>query len=124
MRRLVFLLAVALGATLLPLNAADTTKLEIVVTNDQGKPIDNASVLVKFIAGRSKVKFGRKIHTDWEMKTSQEGVAKVPEIPKGNVLIQVIAKNYQTFGKTFDVQQDQKTITIKLNPPQPQYSAH
>lgn len=129
MRRLVLLLAMAMGAMLLPLSAADTTaadttKIEIVVTNETGRPVDNASVIVKFISGRSKAKFGRQIRTEWEMKTSQEGVAKIPGIPKGNVLIQVIARNYQTFGQTFDIEQDEKTVTIKLNPPQPQYSAH
>ena len=37
--------------------------------------------------------------------------------------MQVIAKNYQTFGENFDVDEEQKTLEIKLNPPQPQYSA-
>jgi hypothetical protein len=36
----------------------------------------------------------------------------------------VIAKNYQTFGDNFDVDEDQKTVEIKLKPPQAQYSAH
>jgi hypothetical protein len=34
------------------------------------------------------------------------------------------AKNYQTFGDNFGGDQEQKTIEITLNPPQPQYSAH
>ena len=38
--------------------------------------------------------------------------------------MQIIAKDYQTFGQNFDVDEEQKTIEIKLNPPQPQYSAH
>jgi hypothetical protein len=36
----------------------------------------------------------------------------------------VIAKGYQTFGDTFDVDEDERTIEIKLNPPQKQYSSH
>jgi hypothetical protein len=51
-------------------------------------------------------------------------VAKIPPIPQGTILIQINAKNYQTFGDNFDVDQEQKTIEITLNPPQPQYSAH
>jgi hypothetical protein len=51
-------------------------------------------------------------------------MAKIPSIPKGKVLIQIIASNYQTFGQTFDVTEDERTIEIKLNPPQAQYSAH
>jgi hypothetical protein len=58
------------------------------------------------------------------MRSSQEGIARIPELPKGKILIQVIAKNYQTFGQSFDVTEDERTIEIKLNAPQEQYSAH
>lgn len=109
---------------LAPAFAAEQTNLTIVVTNDAGKPINRASVIVKFVQGRSKAKFGAKIRTEWELKTTQEGVAKVPAIPQGKILIQVIAPNYQTFGQTFDVEQEEKTVEIKLNPPQAQYTAH
>jgi hypothetical protein len=120
MRKLLFLLVCAV----VTLAGADQTNLRIVVTNQTGKPVDNASVVVKFVAGRSKTKFGAKIHTEWDMKTSQEGVAKLPSIPQGKILVQVIAKNYQTFGQTFDVDEENKTIEVKLNPPQKQFSAH
>ncbi len=46
----------------------------------------------------------------------------IPAIPQGKILIQVIAKNYQTFGQTFDIKEDEKRVEIKLNPPQQQYS--
>lgn len=111
-------------AVLLPVAAADLTNLQVVVTNENGKPIDNASVIIKFVEGRSKVKFGAKIRKEWDMKTTQEGTVKVPSIPQGKILIQVIAKNYQTFGRTFDIDQEEKTIDIKLLPPQQQYTAH
>jgi hypothetical protein len=123
MRKLILLL-VCLVPALAPAVAADQTNLKIVVTNENGKPIDNASVVVKFVAGRSKSKLGAKIHTEWDMRTSQEGIAKLPAIPQGKILIQVIAKNYQTFGQTIDVDEEEKTVEIKLKPPQPQYSAH
>ncbi len=122
-------LAMSLGCLIFGLSAKpaladDLTKLKFVVTNDSGKPVDRADVVVKFVAGRSIVKLGKKIRTSWEIRTTQEGTAEVPEIPKGKILIQVIAKNYQTFGQTFDVTEDEKTIEIKLNPPQTQYTAH
>lgn len=100
------------------------TKLTVKVTSLGGKPIDRADVVVKFVQGRSVVKLGKKIRVSWEMRSNQEGLAKVPEIPQGTILIQVIAKGYQTFGKTFDVNEAEKTLEIKLNPPQSQYSAH
>jgi hypothetical protein len=108
----------------LTLAADDLTRLQIVVTNERGKPVDRADVVVKFVQGRSIKKLGAKVRKSWELRTSQEGVAKIPGIPKGDILIQVIAKNYQTFGQTFAVDEDERTIEIKLNPPQSQYSAH
>lgn len=100
------------------------TTLTIVVKSPGGKPVENASVIVKFVKGRSKAKFGKKIRTEWELRSNQEGLVKIPPIPQGTILVQVIAKDYQTFGQNFDVDQDEQTIDIKLNPPQPQYTAH
>jgi hypothetical protein len=100
------------------------TKLNVHVTTQGGKPIDHADVVVKFVSGRSLIELGRKITTSWEMRTNQEGVAKVPELPQGTILIQVIATGYQTFGQTFEVNALAKTIEVKLNSPQEQYSAH
>ena len=106
-----------------PASAADLTKLKIVVTTQSGRPIDRADVIVRF-GGRSLVKLGKMVRTTWEMRSSQEGVAEIPDMPKGKIRIQVIAKGYQTFGDTFDVAEDERTIEIKLNPPQKQYSSH
>ena len=105
----------------LPLAAAEKTKLEIKVINDLGKPVGNASVIVKFVSGRSVIL--TKIRTTWELRTSQEGTVKIPEIPQGQIRIQVIAKNYQTFGQMFNITEPEKTVEIHLQPPQPQYSA-
>jgi hypothetical protein len=107
----------------LPVLAADKTKLAIRVVNQFDKPVANASVIVKFKHGLNPIKLS-KIQTSWELRTSQEGMARIPSIPKGQVLVQIIAKNYQTFGQTFDVTEDERTLEIKLNPPQAQYSAH
>jgi len=118
-------LAIALMAAALfsPANA-QTTKLRIEVKSLEGKPVDRASVLVKFVEGRSIVKLGKKIKTSWELKTNQDGVASIPPIPQGSILVQVIAKNYQTFGQRFDINEEEKTVEIKLKPPQSQFSAH
>ena len=118
MRKMLFVLLLAA-----PVFAADLTKIRIVVTNAAGKPVDRANVIVKF-EGRSIVKFGRKVKTSWEMRSSQEGVANIPELPKGKILVQVTARNYQTFGERFEVEEDQRTIEVKLSPPQAQYSVH
>ena len=117
------LLSVALLATAL-MSPAQTTKLRIEVRNLEDKPVDRASVLVRF-EGRSITKFGgKKLKTSWEMKTNQEGVVAIPPIPQGQILVQVIAKGYQTYGDKFEVNEEEKTIAIQLKPPQSQYSAH
>lgn len=121
MRRLL-LCAVLCLAALLAGPPPPMTTLTIEVTNQNGKPVDRASVIVKFVKGHSVLKFGKSIKTEWDTRTSQEGRVTVPPIPQGDILIQVIAKNYQTFGDTFSVDEAEKTITIKLNPPQAQYS--
>jgi hypothetical protein len=122
MRSLLLLPALLLGA--LTVHAADMTRLTIQVNNTDGKPVDRASVIVRFVEGRNYLKLGKKIRTTFELRTNQEGEAKIPEIPQGKILIQIIAKGYQTFGQTFDINEDDKTVEIKLKPPQKQYSAH
>lgn len=102
----------------------ELTRIRIDVKTLGGKPIDRASVVVNFVEGRSAVKLGKKIIKHWEIRTNQEGIAKLPAIPQGKIKIQVIAKGYQTYGDYFDIDEEEKTIEIKLNPPQPQYSAH
>ena len=121
--RLLFLLPLLAGAFIV---SAETpmTKLGIEVKNESGKPVERASVIVRFIQGRDYLKLGKKIRTTYELRTNQEGEAHIPEIPQGKIMIQIIASGYQTFGQTFDINETEKTVEIKLNPPQKQYSAH
>lgn len=122
MHRVVLLLVAGLLAV--PAFAKELSTVEIKVTNLSGKPVDRASVVVKFVKGRSAIKMGKKQLTHWETRTNDNGLVKLPQMPQGEILVQVIAKGYQTFGQKYDVDEDDKTIEIKLNPPQPQYSAH
>lgn len=117
-------LVTALFALTVPAFADDFTHLEIHVSNLNGRPIDNASVVVRFAADLPKAKPSKKLRKEWDVKTNQEGLVKLPTIPKGYIQIQVRADNYQTFGQTFEISDDEKVVEIKLNPPQPQYSAH
>lgn len=101
--------------------AHESTKLTVQVNSSvTGKPIDRASVLVRFRHGRGVNM--KKILTSWETKTNQEGSVTIPEIPQGQITIQVIAEDYQTFGNVYELDQPAQTVTVKLNPPQAQYS--
>ena len=101
------------------------TRLRVEVrkaSND--KPVERASVIVRFVEGRSAMKLGKKVMTSYQLKTNQEGVAMIPPIPQGKIQVQIIAKGLQTFGQIFDVGEEEKTVEIKLNDPQAQHSVH
>jgi hypothetical protein len=90
----------------------DTTKLKIVVTNSDDKPAGNASVYLRFNEP------GGFLHKDrlaeMSFKTNEDGSVKVPNVPIGKVLIQVVGKGLHTYGKWYDISKDQDTIEIKL----------
>jgi len=92
-----------------------TTRLKILVTDPNDKPVANASVYVRFNSG------GGLLHHDklaeMDLKTNQDGSLKVPPVPQGKIMIQVIAPGWHTFGQWYDVQNDEETISIKLAPP-------
>ena len=103
------------------LTGGQSTRLTVQVNSaETGKPINRASVLVRFRHGRG-VNL-KKVLTSWETKTNQEGNVTIPAIPQGQIQIQVIAENYQTYGDLYELDQPEQTVKIKLNPPQPQYS--
>jgi 5-hydroxyisourate hydrolase-like protein (transthyretin family) len=114
-------LLVLCGLAVFTVMAAEPTKLTVQVNSAaSGKPVDRASVIVKFRHGVN-VNL-KKIRTSWETKTNQDGRVTLPDMPQGEVQIQVIASNYQTFGDVFVTDKPEQMIEIKLNPPQPQYS--
>ena len=125
MRKMFSIALIVVVALAIPVAAPakDLTKLKIVVTNTNGKPVDRANVIVRF-GGRKVVKLGKKVMTQWEMRSTQEGIADIPEMPKGSIRVQVIAKGYQTFGEKMEIKEEEKTVEVKLKPPQSQYSAH
>jgi hypothetical protein len=124
------LAAIALGVMCLTVSAQDEaigppmTKVTVQVKTQSGRPVNQADVIVRFVKGHSVLKLGKAVRTQWEMRTNQEGTAVIPDIPQGQVRIQIIAKGYQTFGNTFDVTGAEKTVPIALNPPQQQYTSH
>jgi hypothetical protein len=98
-----------------PAAKPETTKLNIVVTGgDEKKPVDNASVYVKFV---QVVKRGRDQKLELNLKTNQEGVTHTPEIPQGKVLIQIVAPGWKTFGQYYATEVGEQMIEIHLERP-------
>jgi hypothetical protein len=91
------------------------TRLKIRVTTDADKPVANASVYVRFNTSGGFLRHDKL--AEMNFKTNQDGSVKVPEIPQGKVLIQVIATGWHTYGEWYDIDKDEDTITIKLAPP-------
>jgi len=92
--------------------SAKDTSLTIVVTGGEDKkPVDSASVYVKFVE-EHKISRDKKI--EMNLKTNQSGVCHVPVIPPGKFLIQVIAPGWKTFGEYYDIGQTEQTISIEL----------
>jgi Carboxypeptidase regulatory-like domain len=92
-----------------------TTKIRIKVTDANDKPVANASVYVRYNES------GGFLHHDklaeLSFKTNQEGSVKIPEIPQGKVLIQVIATGWHTYGKWYEIDKDEESVAIKLEAP-------
>lgn len=90
-------------------------RLRIEVTaGEKKKPVENASVYVKYEQKRA---LGKDKMIEMNLKTNREGVARSPEIPAGKILVQVIAEGWKTFGRWYDIEEGQHTIQIHLEKP-------
>ncbi|MBV9404887.1 MAG: hypothetical protein JO211_06050 [Acidobacteriaceae bacterium] len=120
-RGLIFALLVS---SLTLIASTPETTITVSVKNQYDKPVENAAVILDFLGSHQITKLGKRKPIHWEVRTNLQGMAHFPPVPQGTVQLQVVTKQYQTFGDKFDVDTDAKTIDIKLNPPQKQYSAH
>ena len=92
-----------------------TTRLRIHVVTADDKPVSNASVYVRFpVAGGL---FHKDKLAELNLKTNEDGSVKVPDIPRGKILIQVVAKGWKTYGKWYEIESEAMTVEIKLEPP-------
>lgn len=96
-------------------SGAKDARLTIVVTGgDEKKPVENASVYIRFV---EEHKHGKDKKVEMNLKTNQAGVCHVPVIPPGNFLIQVIADGWKTYGEYYDPSRIEPTINITLARP-------
>ena len=94
-----------------------TIKLHIIVTGgEKDSPVANASVYVRFSEESGLIRKKEKL-AEMNLKTNQEGSVKVPPVPRGKVLIQVIAPGWKTYGQWYTLDKDEDMIKIKLERP-------
>jgi len=93
-------------------SASKDVRLTIVVTaGEDKKPVDGASVYVRFVEER---KLGKDKKVEMNLKTNQSGICHVPVLPPGKFAIQVIAEGWKTYGEYYDINQAEQTINITL----------
>ena len=90
-------------------------RITIEVTGgDQETPVENASVYFKYIE-EHKIKKNKTMELN--VKINREGVAHVPDAPLGQVLDQVLAEGWKTYGRWFDITDPKQTIKVHLERP-------
>ena len=90
-------------------------RLTIEITGgDANKPVENASVYVKTLEQRFIIKDKK---SEINVKTNQQGIAHIPEVPLGRVLIQIVAEGWKTYGHWYDLTDSKQVIKIHLERP-------
>jgi len=91
----------------------------LVLKDDNGKPVRNASVILHQVDGR-----GHQGQGGLQLKTDNEGKASYAGIPYGKLRIQVVAPGFQTYGADHEINQPEHEFVIKLKRPQEQHTIY
>ncbi len=87
----------------------------LILRADDGTPVEGASVIFQLVDEKGNM----------ELKTDQDGKTYIDVLPTGSkFLLQVLAKGYQTFGNSYDLDKKEMAIEVKLNRPGHQYSIY
>jgi len=93
-----------------------TTRVEITILRaDDDKPIENAAVVFTVVGDKGNM----------ELKTDEDGKTVLDVLPVGSkVLLQVLAKGYQTYGQDYTLDKSEMALEVRLNRPGHQYSVY
>jgi len=91
----------------------------VVLKDDNGKPVRNASVVLHQVGGR-----GNQGQGGLQLKTDAQGKASYAGIPYGKLRIQVIAPGFQTYGEDHEINQPEQEFVIRLKRPQEQHTIY
>lgn len=86
-----------------------------ILRREDSKPIENAAVVFQLEGDKGNM----------ELKTDEDGKTMIDVLPTGSkVVVQVIAKGYQTYGGDYTIDKSQMAILVKLRRPGEQYSIY
>lgn len=98
--------------------AVQTTTVRILVKDSTtGEPVYQAHLTLRFrehggILHRSKI-------ISYTSKTDKDGKGQFPVVPMGTVTLMVTAPDHNTFGKEFEITEENQLIEVKLQKPHP-----
>jgi hypothetical protein len=110
-------------ALLAPTTAAAAKKysaLRVLVQDEEGQPLDRASVVLTRLGGKNDKPKGRAL----QIKTSMQGVAPLPPLEQGVYMLQVILSGYRTSGERIELAETEQDHTVIMKPPSDQFSVH
>jgi hypothetical protein len=93
-----------------------TSRVNItILRNEDSKPIENAAVVFQLEGDKGNM----------ELKTNEDGKTMIDVLPTGSkVVLQVIAKGFQTYGSDYTIDKSEMAILVKLKRPGQQYSIY
>lgn len=93
---------------------APIERLTVEVTGgDSDKPVENASVYLK----TQQEHLIKDKKTEVNVKTNMQGIAHIPDPPKGRVLIQIVAEGWKPYGHWYDITDAKQVVKIHLERP-------
>ena len=95
-----------------PAPSRKTFKLQIEVTvADSSEKVDGE--MVEITSRENGLRFSKR------ERTNREGMARFSQVPQGLVRIQMVVRQFDTFGQDYNLTDDNQTIRITLKKQQP-----
>ena len=100
-------------------DSSPTNLIVEVKDSESGEPISQARLTLQFEepSGRARFRVPKKLA--YSAKTNAQGRYKFTNINKGTIHLLVTADRHQSFGKEYELEQDNQVIEVKLKKPQP-----
>ncbi len=93
-------------STTTPAPSRKTVKLQIEVVDDSNEKVDGG--LVELTSREDGLRFSKK------ERTNKEGIVRFSQVPQGLLRIQMVVRQFETFGQDYNLADDNQTIRITL----------